>query len=45
MEMIENAMAVDQWLDEQEYGVPSKRRLNRMRKAYEDAETEDREYE
>lgn len=45
MEMIENAMVVDNWWDEQEYGVPSKRQLKRMREAYKDAEMEDREDE
>lgn len=45
MEAIENAMVVDWWWDEQEYGVPSKRRMNRLREAYEEAEMEDREDE
>lgn len=42
---VENVMVVDQWWDEQEYGVPSKRRLRRMREAYEEEEREDREDE
>lgn len=42
---IENSMVVDWWWDEQEYGLPSKRRLKRKRQAYEEAEREDREDE
>lgn len=42
---VENAMVVDQWWDEQEYGVPSKRRLKRVREAYEEEEREEREDE
>lgn len=45
MEMIENAMVVDVWWGEMDYGVPSKRRLKRERQAYEEAEREYRENE
>lgn len=45
MQEIENKMVLDWPWDEQEYGVPSKRRLKWMREAYEDAEMEDREDE
>lgn len=38
---IENAMVVDWWWNESDYGVPSKSRL----KSYEEAEREDREDE
>lgn len=44
-EMIENAMVIDPWWDEQEYGVPSKRRLRRLREAYDEAEMEEMEDE
>lgn len=37
-EMIENRMLVDSEWDESEYGIPSKRRLERMREAYEEEE-------
>lgn len=40
-EQIENAMVVDSWWDEIEYGVPSKARLRREREAYEQAENGD----
>lgn len=43
MHDIENAMVVDSWWDEQEYGIPSKRRLNRLREAYDEAEMEEKE--
>ena len=42
---LENRMVVDEEWSEIEYGVPDKRRLNRERQAYEDAEREDREDE
>lgn len=42
---IENRMIVDPEWDEIEYGVPDKRRMKRQRRAYEEAEKEDREYE
>lgn len=42
---IENPMLVDWWWDELEYGIPNKRRMKRERKAYEEAEREDREIE
>lgn len=45
MEMIENAMVVDNWWDEQEYRIPSRARMKRERQAYEEAEREDRENE
>lgn len=38
MEQIENRMVVDEEWDEQEYGIPSKRRLKNERSAYEEAE-------
>lgn len=41
--MIENSMLVDWVWDEQEYGIPSKRRLRRLREACEEEEREDRE--
>lgn len=44
-EKIENKMVLDWPWDEIEYGVPDKRRLNRERQAYEEAEREDREDE
>lgn len=40
---VDNILTIDWWWDEQEYGVPSKRRINRLREAYGDAEMEDRE--
>lgn len=45
MEQIENKMVVDWAWDEVEYGVPNKRRLNRLRKSYEEEEMEEREIE
>ncbi len=45
MEMIENAMVVDNWWDEQEYRLPSRAQMKRERQAYEEAEREDRENE
>lgn len=45
MPEIENRMVVDSEWDEEEYGVPSKARLKRMRQAYDDAEREDIEDE
>ncbi len=45
MEMIENAMVIDWWWDEQEYRVPSKARMKKQRQAYEEAEREDRKDE
>ncbi len=45
MNEVENAMVVDQWWDEQDYGVPSKRRLKRLREVYDEAEMEDWEDE
>lgn len=42
---IENRMVVDSEWGEIEYGIPNKRRLNRERQAYEEAEREDRENE
>ncbi len=43
--MIENKMLIDWSWDEQEYGIPSRRRLRRQREAYEEEEREDREYD
>ena len=40
-EQIENRMVVDEHWDEQEYGIPSKRRLKIERTAYEEAENGD----
>lgn len=45
MQEIENPMVLAWWWDEQEYGVPSKRRLKRERQAYEEAERENKENE
>ena len=45
MNEVENAMVVDQWWDEQDYGAPSKRRLKRLREVYDEAEMEDWEDE
>lgn len=45
MNEVENAMVVDQWWDEQDYGVPSKRRLKRLREVYDEAEMENWEDE
>ena len=45
MNEVENAMVVDQWWDEQDYGVPSKRLLKRLREVYDEAEMEDWEDE
>ena len=45
MNEVENAMVVDQWWDEQDYRVPSKRRLKRLREVYDEAEMEDWEDE
>lgn len=45
METIDNILTIDWWWDEQEYRVPSKARMKRERKAYEEAEREDRENE
>ncbi|MDE5965859.1 MAG: hypothetical protein K2G89_03410 [Lachnospiraceae bacterium] len=42
-DQIENAMVVNWWWDESEYGVPSKARMKRERQAYEAEEREDRE--
>lgn len=42
---IENRMIVDSEWDEIEHGIPDKRRMKRQRRAYEEAEMEDREYE
>jgi hypothetical protein len=39
-EHIENSMVVDAIWDEIDYGVPNKRRMNRLRQAYEEAERE-----
>lgn len=43
--MIENKMVIDWVWDEIEYGVPIRRSMKRERKAYEEAEREDRENE
>ncbi len=45
MQEIENKMVLDWPWDEEEYGVPDRRRLKRIRQAYEEAEREDRENE
>ena len=45
MEQVENILTIDWWWDEQEYRVPSNARMERERKAYEEAEREDREIE
>lgn len=37
---VENPMVTDWWWDEQEYRVPSKARMKRERRAYEEAERE-----
>lgn len=42
---IENPMIVDAWWGETDYGVPDKHRLKKLRQAYEEAESEDRENE
>lgn len=42
---VENAMAVDWFWDEEEYGVPDRRRLKRQAQAYREAEGEEREDE
>ena len=38
---IENSMVVDSEWDEIEYGIPSRARIKRERKAYEEAEREE----
>lgn len=40
MEQTEGSMATDRWWDEQECRVPSRARMKRERKAYEEAERE-----
>lgn len=44
-QIVENKMLVDSEWDEQEYRVPNKARLKRLRQAYEEAERVDRENE
>lgn len=45
MNDVDNILTIDWWWDEQEYGIPSRRRLRRQREAYEEEEREDREYD
>lgn len=40
---VENPVVTDWWWDEHEYRVPSRARMERERKVYEEAEGEDRE--
>lgn len=44
-EQIENRMVIDWAWDEIEYGVPSRARMKKQRKAYDESEREDRENE
>lgn len=39
---VDNILTIDWWWDEIEYGVPRMARMKRERKAYEEAEREDK---